>query len=284
VIEEKKTLELCRECEYIVDILATFHTPEYAFFALEFLPGGDLYFHIINSDNNVFCLDDVLFYTAQICEALDFIHTKQIIYRDLKLDNIVLDSKGYVKLVDFGLAKSVQNTNGKSTTFCGTLEYMAPEILAGFEYSYPIDYWALGVLIFEMIYSIRPYQSHDEKRLKQMVLDTPIRFPRQIVENTVSTCVKSLLERLLTKSQDERLNNYKDIMNHPAFENFDMHALKSRSIKPSVIPKPEYNLNFDPELALYSPQLQKVSNVNINLDLFFDTFEELFCQDLIPAK
>ncbi len=128
---------------------------------------------------------------------------------------------------------------------------MAPEILAGFEYSYPIDYWALGVLIFEMIYSIRPYQSHDEKRLKQMVLDTPIRFPRQIVENTVSTCVKSLLERLLTKSQDERLNNYKDIMNHPAFENFDMHALKSRSIKPSVIPKPEYNLNFDPELALY---------------------------------
>ena len=122
---------------------------------------------------------------------------------------------------------------------------MAPEILAGFEYSYPIDYWALGVLIFEMIYSIRPYQSHDEKRLKQMVLDEPIRFPRQIVENTVSASVQSLLVRLLTKSQDERLHNYKDIMNHSAFENFDLHALKNRSIKPSVIPNPEYNLNFE---------------------------------------
>jgi serine/threonine protein kinase len=136
VIEEKKTLELCRECKYVVDILATFHTPEYALLAFEFLPGGDLYFHIMNSDNNVFCLDDVLFYTAQITEALDFIHAKQIIYRyvlflyslssqifsDLKLDNIVLDSEGYVKLVDFGLAKSVQNTNGKSTTFCYRVE------------------------------------------------------------------------------------------------------------------------------------------------------------------
>ena len=128
---------------------------------------------------------------------------------------------------------------------------MAPEILAGFEYSYPIDYWALGVLIFEMIYSIRPYQSHDEKLLKQMVLDEPIRFPRQIVENTVSTSVQSLLVCLLTKSQEERLSNYEDLMNHPAFENFDRHALKNRSIKPSVIPKPEYNLNFDPELAQY---------------------------------
>ena len=91
---------------------------------------------------------------------------------------------------------------------------MAPEIMAGFEYSYSVDFWALGVLIFEMIYSIRPYQSHNEERLKQMVIQEPIRFPRQIVENAVSSAVQNLLKLLLTKSQDERLSSYKAIKEH----------------------------------------------------------------------
>ena len=128
---------------------------------------------------------------------------------------------------------------------------MAPEILAGFEYSYSVDFWALGVLIFEMIYSIRPYQSHDEEKLKQMVLEDPIRFPRQIVENTIPSSVQSLLKLLLTKSQDDRLKSYGEIKEHAAFENFDWEGLRNRSIIPSVIPNVESNLNFDPELAHY---------------------------------
>lgn len=170
---EKASLKQLIECPFVVDLLSTFNTSSYLTFVTSFSAGGDLN-HIMLQ--RLFCLyfphnltiflirpdevyeeNEIRFFAAQLILALKCIHGHKIIYRDLKLENIVMNNDGYIQLIDFGLSKNVSADKDRAFTYCGTLEYMAPEIYACFPYTYSVDYWALGIVLFEMAYSMRPF-------------------------------------------------------------------------------------------------------------------------------
>ena len=165
----------------------------------------------------------------------------------------------------------------KTSTFCGTLEYMAPEIFAGFNYSFPVDYWSFGILIFEMLYSMRPFQSKNELELERFITEDPVIFPRQITGKEVPDQLKSLICSLLKKSQNERLQSFEDIQRHPTFCNFDWLALKEKRLQPSLLPDASSpTINFDPEYAKFEASLESVTTeINRNIATALEGFDEV---------
>lgn len=135
-------------CEFIVKLFKTFKDKKYLYMLMESCLGGELWTILRDKGN----FDDATtrFYTACVVEAFDYLHSRNIIYRDLKPENLLLDEKGYVKLVDFGFAKKLQ-TGRKTWTFCGTPEYVAPEVILNRGHDISADYWSLGVLMFELL-------------------------------------------------------------------------------------------------------------------------------------
>ncbi len=135
---------------FIVTLRYAFQTPANLFMAFDFVNGGELFFHLSKED--MFQENKAKFYCAEILLALQFLHSKKIIYRDLKPENVLIDYEGHVKLTDFGLAKELKDhIKPKTNTFCGTYEYLAPEIIEKKTYNESVDYWSLGILLFEMI-------------------------------------------------------------------------------------------------------------------------------------
>ncbi len=139
---------------FIVTLRYAFQTPDKLYMVFDFVNGGELFFHLNQED--MFKEDRAKFYSAEILLALQFLHSKNIIYRDLKPENILIDYEGHIKLTDFGLAKELKDeihkqNKTKTTTFCGTPEYLAPEIIRGEKYDESVDYWSLGILLYEMI-------------------------------------------------------------------------------------------------------------------------------------
>lgn len=161
---EKRIFELATENRhpFLVNLFACFQTSEHVFFVMEYSMGGDLMRHI---HDDIFTEDRACFYAACVLLGLEFLHSKnviilvfytypiqfKVIYRDLKLDNLLLDREGYVKLADFGLCKENMGVNDRTSTFCGTPEFLAPEVLTESNYTRAIDWWGLGVLIYEML-------------------------------------------------------------------------------------------------------------------------------------
>ena len=127
---------------------------------MEFVNGGDLMYHI---QNRPFSLQDVKFYAAQVVVALEFLHSRGILYRDLKLDNILLTSDGNIKLADYGLSKCDMTEEKRTRTFCGTPEFMAPELLLDLPYGFSIDFWSFGVLLYQMLESKSPFYGSNDK-------------------------------------------------------------------------------------------------------------------------
>ena len=162
----------------------------------------------------------------------EYLHSKDIIYRDLKPENILIDTKGYLKLTDFGFAKIC---TGRTYTLCGTPEYLAPEILLNKGHGKPVDWWTFGVLLYEMIAGIDPFNDEDPMLIYQKILKGKIKFPSSFPSNA-----KSLVKHLLTQDLSKRYGNLKggvnDIKNHRFFKELDWHALVKYKIKPPYIP------------------------------------------------
>ncbi|XP_049632139.1 protein kinase C delta type [Suncus etruscus] len=248
---EKRVLALAGENPFLTHLFCTFQTKEHLFFVMEFLNGGDLMYHI--QDKGRFELYRATFYGAEIICGLQFLHSKGIIYRDLKLDNVMLNSAGHIKIADFGMCKENMFGDKLASTFCGTPDYIAPEILQGLKYSFSVDWWSFGVLLYEMLIGQSPFHGDDEDELFESIrVDTPY-FPRWITKES-----KDILEKLLERDPSKRLGVTGIIRTHPFFKTINWTLLEKRELEPPFKPKvksPGDYSNFDQEFLGEKPRL-----------------------------
>uniref|UniRef100_A0A8B9JWP5 Protein kinase C n=1 Tax=Astyanax mexicanus TaxID=7994 RepID=A0A8B9JWP5_ASTMX len=248
---EKRVLSLAWENPFLTHLYCTFQSKEHLFFVMEYLNGGDLMFHI--QDKGRFDLFRATFYSAEIICGLQFLHSKGVIYRDLKLDNVMLDKDGHIKIADFGMCKENMIGENRATTFCGTPDYIAPEILLGQKYTFSVDWWSFGVLVYEMLIGQSPFQGDDEDELFESIrMDVP-HYPRWITKES-----KDLLEKLFERDPTRRLGVVGNIRGHSFFKTINWPALEKREVPPPFKPKvksPNDCSNFDREFLSEKPRL-----------------------------
>ncbi|XP_060781126.1 protein kinase C eta type isoform X2 [Neoarius graeffei] len=282
-LTEKRVLTLAHTHPYLTHLYCCFQNLERLFFVMEFVNGGDLMFHIQKSRK--FEENRARFYTAEITCALVFLHSKGIIYRDLKLDNVLLDQDGHCKLADFGMCKEGMFEGAATGTFCGTPDYIAPEILQEMLYGPSVDWWALGVLLYEMLSGHAPFEAENEDDLFECILNEEI-----VYASWLSTDAVDILKALLMKNPSRRLGcvavngGENAVMAHAFFSTIDWDKLKRREIEPPFKPQikaSEDVNNFDPDFtsedAILTP-IEEALIPQINQDEFQDfsyTSEEM---------
>uniref|UniRef100_A0A674AIY7 protein kinase C n=2 Tax=Salmo trutta TaxID=8032 RepID=A0A674AIY7_SALTR len=239
---------------FLVNLFACFQTQEHVCFVMEYAAGGDLMMHI---HSDVFSEPRAIFYAACVVLGLQFLHEHKIVYRDLKLDNLLLDTEGYVKIADFGLCKEGMGFRDRTSTFCGTPEFLAPEVLTETSYTRAVDWWGLGVLVFEMLVGESPFPGDDEEEVFDSIVNDEVRYPRFL-----STEAISIMRRLLRRSPERRLGagerDAEEVKKHLFFRNMDWNGLLSKKVKPPFVPTIQDSndvSNFDNEFTSEAPIL-----------------------------
>jgi p90 ribosomal S6 kinase len=236
---------------FIVTLHYAFQTEGKLYLILDFLRGGDLFTRL--SKEVMFTEEDVKFYLAELALALDHLHSIGIIYRDLKPENILLDSDGHIKLTDFGLSKEAIDDQ-KTYSFCGTVEYMAPEVVNRKGHTVAADWWSYGVLMFEMLTGSLPFHGQNRKDTMQQILKAKLGMPQYL-----SPEAQGLLRLLFKRNPSNRLGSgpagVNDIKFQPFFVNIEWDKLNKREIQPPFQPAcPEAISNFDTEFTSKTPR------------------------------
>ncbi|XP_051772791.1 LOW QUALITY PROTEIN: ribosomal protein S6 kinase alpha-2 [Ctenopharyngodon idella] len=238
---------------FIVKLHYAFQTEGKLYLILDFLRGGDLFTRL--SKEVMFTEEDVKFYLAELALALDHLHSLGIIYRDLKPENILLDEEGHIKITDFGLSKEAIDHDKRAYSFCGTIEYMAPEVVNRRGHTQSADWWSFGVLMFEMLTGSLPFQGKDRKETMALILKAKLGMPQFL-----SPEVQSLLRALFKRNPSNRLgagpDGVEEIKRHIFFATIDWNKLYRREIKPPFKPavgRPEDTFHFDPEFTSRTP-------------------------------
>uniref|UniRef100_A0A8C2D5U7 non-specific serine/threonine protein kinase n=1 Tax=Cyprinus carpio TaxID=7962 RepID=A0A8C2D5U7_CYPCA len=238
---------------FIVKLHYAFQTEGKLYLILDFLRGGDLFTRL--SKEVMFTEEDVKFYLAELALALDHLHSLGIIYRDLKPENILLDEEGHIKVTDFGLSKEAIDHDKRAYSFCGTIEYMAPEVVNRRGHTQSADWWSFGILMFEMLTGSLPFQGKDRKETMALILKAKLGMPQFL-----SPEVQSLLRALFKRNPSNRLgagpDGVEEIKRHIFFATVDWNKLYRREIKPPFKPavgRPEDTFHFDPEFTSRTP-------------------------------
>uniref|UniRef100_A0A671QZZ6 protein kinase C n=1 Tax=Sinocyclocheilus anshuiensis TaxID=1608454 RepID=A0A671QZZ6_9TELE len=239
---------------FLVNLYGCFQTPDHVCFVMEYSPGGDLMTHIHNS---IFSERQARFYSACVLLGLEFLHQNRIVYRDLKLDNLLMDSDGFVRIADFGLCKEGMGHGDRTSTFCGTPEFLAPEVLTDSTYTRAVDWWGLGVLIYEMLVGESPFPGDDEEEVFDSIVNDEVRYPRFLSPESVS-----IIQKLLQKNPEKRLGageqDANEVKRHRFFQGIDWEALLAKRVKPPFLPSikaPADVSNFDEEFTRLKPVL-----------------------------
>uniref|UniRef100_A0A672T997 Protein kinase C n=1 Tax=Sinocyclocheilus grahami TaxID=75366 RepID=A0A672T997_SINGR len=257
---ERRVLSLAWEHPFLTHLYCTFQTKENLFFVMEYLNGGDLMFHIQACHR--FDLPRTMFYAAEIVCGLQFLHSKGIVYRDLKLDNILLDIDGHIKIADFGMCKENIFGEARTCTFCGTPDYIAPEILLGQKYGTSVDWWSFGVLLYEMLIGQSPFHGHDEEELFQSIRTDDPCYPRWLTRDA-----RDILVKLFVREPERRLGVKGNIRQHAFFRDTDWNALEKRQVEPPFRPTVKSASdcsNFDKEFINEKPRLSVTDCIMIN--------------------
>ncbi|KAI4149252.1 MAG: hypothetical protein LQ340_004725 [Diploschistes diacapsis] len=238
---------------FIVPLKFSFQSPEKLYLVLAFVNGGELFHHLQREQR--FDVNRSRFYTAELLCALECLHGFNVIYRDLKPENILLDYSGHIALCDFGLCKLDMKDEDRTNTFCGTPEYLAPELLLGQGYTKTVDWWTLGVLLYEMLTGLPPYYDENTNEMYRKILSEPLHFPGPEI---VPPAAKDLLTQLLDRRPERRLgaNGASEIKAHSFFHSIDWRKLLQRKYEPSFKPNVADALdtaNFDREFTSEAP-------------------------------
>ncbi|XP_053970761.1 serine/threonine-protein kinase N isoform X3 [Hylaeus volcanicus] len=256
LLSEKRIFEVANATRhpFLVNLFACFQTEAHVCFVMEYAAGGDLMMHI---HADVFGEPRAVFYSACVVLGLQYLHESRIIYRDLKLDNLLLDTEGYVKIADFGLCKEGMGYGDRTGTFCGTPEFLAPEVLTETSYTRAVDWWGLGVLIFEMLVGESPFPGDDEEEVFDSIVNDEVRYPRFLSLEAVA-----IMRRLLRKNPDRRLGSSErdaeDVKKQAFFRHIAWDDLLLRRVKPPFVPvirSVEDVSNFDEEFTSEKPHL-----------------------------
>ncbi|XP_023289142.1 serine/threonine-protein kinase N isoform X5 [Orussus abietinus] len=256
LLSEKRIFEVANATRhpFLVNLFACFQTEAHVCFVMEYAAGGDLMMHI---HADVFGEPRAVFYSACVVLGLQYLHESRIIYRDLKLDNLLLDTEGYVKIADFGLCKEGMGFGDRTGTFCGTPEFLAPEVLTETSYTRAVDWWGLGVLIFEMLVGESPFPGDDEEEVFDSIVNDEVRYPRFLTLEAIA-----IMRRLLRKNPDRRLGSSErdaeDVKKQAFFRHIAWDDLLLRRVKPPFVPvidSVEDVSNFDEEFTSEKPHL-----------------------------
>ncbi|TKX27261.1 serine/threonine-protein kinase-3 [Elsinoe australis] len=238
---------------FIVPLKFSFQSPEKLYLVLAFVNGGELFHHLQKEQR--FDINRSRFYAAELLCALECLHGFNVIYRDLKPENILLDYTGHIALCDFGLCKLDMKDEDKTNTFCGTPEYLAPELLHGSGYTKTVDWWTLGVLLYEMLTGLPPFYDENTNDMYRKILSEPLHFPGPEI---VPPAARDLLTKLLDRDATKRLgvNGAAEIKAHPFFHSIDWRKLLDRKYEPSFKPNvadERDTANFDREFTSEAP-------------------------------
>ncbi|KAI7855446.1 serine/threonine protein kinase Psk1 [Circinella umbellata] len=240
---EREILEEVRH-PFIVQLMYAFQTNDRLYLILEYAMGGELFTQM--AAEQMFSENVARFYIAELVLALEHLHSLGIVYRDLKPENCLLDGEGHVLLTDFGLSKQALGPDDKANTICGTAEYMAPEILMEMHYDKSVDWWTLGILMFEMLTGDTPFRANNKKKTLDAIQNKKLMVPYYVTNDG-----KDLLNRLLRKNPNGRLGSGNDgtkrVKSHRWFRKINWNDLKERKVTPPIIPvvtNPELAENF----------------------------------------
>ncbi|KAJ7276169.1 putative serine/threonine protein kinase [Mycena haematopus] len=265
-IGERKILQRSLESPFLVGLKFSFQTDADLYLVTDFKCGGELFWHLQRETR--FSEERARFYIAELILALEHLHKYDIVYRDLKPENILLDATGHVALCDFGLSKADLRSDELTTTFCGTTEYLAPEMLLDeLGYSKIVDFWSLGVLLFEMCCGWSPFYAEDTQQMYKNICFGKIRFPKGAINEDGKQFVKGLLNRN-PKHRLGAVRDAEELKEHPFFSSIDWQALARKQITPPfkpVVESDESTANFDEIFT--SANLHEVGLADMDLDI-----------------
>ncbi|ORX52988.1 hypothetical protein BCR36DRAFT_582390 [Piromyces finnis] len=257
---------------FLVNLHSCFSSASRIYFVMEYAQGGDLIYHV---RQNNFTHSRAKFYLCEVLLALEYLHKKNIIYRDLKLDNILLTVDGHIKITDYGLCKENMDVSTTTTTFCGTPEFMAPELLKGHPYTRAVDWWTFGILTYEMLVRGAPFKGSDDEELFRNIIESQPFYPQHMGREAIQ-----LTSLLLMKDPRKRLGasqaDAKEIKSHPYFKNVDWQAMLEKRVPVPYVPKFKGKLDvshFDEEFTNEPIQLSPIQcNLNANEQELFRGF------------
>ncbi|EGD75514.1 AGC/PKC/ALPHA protein kinase [Salpingoeca rosetta] len=270
-ITERTVLGYGRSAPFMIELVCAFQSQSSLFFVMGLVAGGDMMFHAMQQGS--FSEKATTFYAAEISCALQYLHDKGIIYRDLKLDNVMLDEEGHVRLADFGLCKLGLSEGERTSTFCGTPNYLAPEIVTYRSYGKEVDWWSLGVIMYEMMNGIVLFDGDSEQELFRNILHQPIEMTR-----TMSRDARQIVSNFLCRVPSRRLgygpSAKSDIRAEPFFKDIKWAQLENRETQPPFKPKvknPRDASNFDSEFTSERAAITPLAKHELDLidqDLF----------------
>ncbi|KAH7884626.1 kinase-like domain-containing protein [Phlebopus sp. FC_14] len=244
IIQERRLLEEI-DHPFIVNLRYAFQDDENCFFVLDLMLGGDLRFHLGQKDLSE---DVIRFWAVELISALVYLHKRRIIHRDLKPDNILLDAQGHAHITDFNVAIHYSERR-LHTSLAGSMAYMAPEIVGRKGYTWCVDWWSLGITLYELLFNQRPFEGRTSEKMTRSILNDPLRFP----DNANQKCGENgiqFLQALIERTINRRLGckpgglGFEDIKNHPWLSNVDWDNLGSKETRPPFVPDGK-KANFD---------------------------------------
>lgn len=251
---ERNILEAVKS-PFICDLLYAFQTGGKLYLILEYLSGGELFMHL--EREGMFMENVAKFYLSEIVVSLEHLHQQGIIYRDLKPENILLDAYGHVKLTDFGLCKEEIEGDQKTHTFCGTIEYMAPEILMRCGHGKAVDWWSLGALMFDMLTGGPPFTAENRRKTIDKILKGRLTLPAYL-SNEARDLIKKLLKRHVDTRLGAGLSDAEEIKSHAFFKTTDWNLVYARQLEAPFKP----NIENDEDTSLFDARFTKMTPVD----------------------